>query len=36
MPVQDEYVVEILRDVGLISHEDLQQAKEMAGRAEGG
>jgi len=30
MPVQDEYVVEILRDVGLISHEDLQQAKEMS------
>jgi general secretion pathway protein E/type IV pilus assembly protein PilB len=30
MPVQDEYVVEILRDVGLISHEDLDQAKEMA------
>jgi type IV pilus assembly protein PilB len=30
MPVQDEYVVEILRDMGLISHEDLQQAKEMA------
>ena len=30
MPVQDEYVVEILRDVGLISHEDLRQAKEIA------
>ena len=30
MPVQDEYVVEILRDVGLVSHEDLQKAKEMA------
>jgi general secretion pathway protein E/type IV pilus assembly protein PilB len=30
MPVQDEYVVEILQDVGLITHEDLQKAKEMA------
>jgi type IV pilus assembly protein PilB len=30
MPAQDEYVVEILRDVGLVSHEDLLKAKEMA------
>ena len=30
MPVQDEYVIEILRDVGLITHEDLQKAKEAA------
>jgi general secretion pathway protein E/type IV pilus assembly protein PilB len=29
MPAQDEYVVEILRDVGLISHEDLLKAKDM-------
>jgi len=29
MPAQDEYVVEILRDVGLITHEDLLKAKEM-------
>ncbi len=30
MPAQDEYVVEILCDVGLISHEDLQRAREKA------
>ncbi len=30
MPVQDEYVMEILRDVGLISYDDLQKAKETA------
>src|SRR3989442_15914403 len=30
MAAQDEYVVEILRDVGLISHEDLHKAKEMS------
>ena len=30
MPAQDEYVVEILRDVGLVTHEDLQKAKEQA------
>ncbi len=30
MPVQDEFVVEILRDVGLITHEDLVKAKELA------
>lgn len=30
MPAQDEYVVEILRDVGLISLDDLQQAREAA------
>jgi len=30
MPAQDEFVVEILRDVGLVSHEDIQQAKEQA------
>ncbi len=29
MPVQDEFVVEILRDVGLITHEDLVKAKEL-------
>jgi general secretion pathway protein E/type IV pilus assembly protein PilB len=29
MPAQDEYVVEILRDVGLITHEDLLKAKDM-------
>jgi len=30
MPAQDEFVVEILRDVGLVSHEDIQKAKESA------
>ena len=30
MPAQDEYVVEILRDVGLVSHEDILKAKERA------
>jgi general secretion pathway protein E/type IV pilus assembly protein PilB len=30
MAAQDEYVVEILRDVGLVSHEDLLKAKEMS------
>ncbi len=30
MPAQEEYVVEILRDVGLVNHEDLLQAKEKA------
>jgi general secretion pathway protein E/type IV pilus assembly protein PilB len=30
MPAQDEYVVEILRDVGLVTHDDLQAAKEKA------
>jgi general secretion pathway protein E/type IV pilus assembly protein PilB len=29
MPAQDEYVVEILRDVGLVTHEDILQAKEL-------
>jgi type IV pilus assembly protein PilB len=29
MPAQDEYVVEILRDLGLITHEDLLKAKDM-------
>src|ERR1035438_7488701 len=35
MPAQDEYIVEILRDVGLISHEDILKAKERV-KAEGG
>jgi type IV pilus assembly protein PilB len=35
MPAPDEYVVEILRDVGLVSHDDLQKAKDVA-RANGG
>jgi general secretion pathway protein E/type IV pilus assembly protein PilB len=30
MPAQDEYIVEILRDVGLVSHEDIAKAKERA------
>jgi general secretion pathway protein E/type IV pilus assembly protein PilB len=30
MPAQDEYVVEILRDVGLVAHEDILKAKERA------
>jgi type IV pilus assembly protein PilB len=30
MPAQDEYVIEILRDMGLISHDDIQSAKAMA------
>ena len=30
MPAQDEYIVEILKDVGLISLEDLAKAKEQA------
>jgi type IV pilus assembly protein PilB len=30
MAAQDEYVVEILRDVGLITHDDLQKAKEVS------
>ena len=34
MPAQDEYVVEILRDVGLVAHEDILKAKERA-KAEG-
>src|ERR1017187_1022760 len=34
MPAQDEYIVEILRDVGLISHEDILKAKERV-KAEG-
>ncbi len=29
MPAQDEYVVEILRDVGLVTHDDIQKAKDM-------
>jgi type IV pilus assembly protein PilB len=29
MPAQDEYVVEILRDVGLVTHEDILRAKDM-------
>ena len=33
MPAQDEYIVEILRDVGLVSHEDILKAKELS-RAE--
>ncbi len=34
MAAQDEYVVEILRDVGLVSHEDILKAKERS-KAEG-
>ena len=34
MPAQDEYIVEILRDVGLVSHEDILKAKERV-KAEG-
>ncbi len=34
MPAQDEYVVEILRDVGFVTHEDILKAKERA-KAEG-
>src|SRR5580692_235270 len=30
MPAQDEYIVEILRDVGLVSHEDILRAKEVS------
>ncbi len=30
MPAQDEYVVDILLDVGLVTHEDVQAAKEQA------
>ena len=30
MPAQDEYIVEILRDLGLVSHEDILKAKERA------
>ncbi len=30
MPAQDEFVIEILRDVGLVSHEQILQAKESA------
>jgi general secretion pathway protein E/type IV pilus assembly protein PilB len=30
MPAQDEYIVEILRDVGLVSHEDILKAKERS------
>jgi type IV pilus assembly protein PilB len=30
MPAQDEYIVEILRDVGLVSHEDILKAKELS------
>jgi len=30
MPAQDEYVVEILRDVGLVTHEDILKAKDRA------
>jgi general secretion pathway protein E/type IV pilus assembly protein PilB len=30
MPAQDEFVIEILRDMGLVSHEDILQAKEVA------
>jgi general secretion pathway protein E/type IV pilus assembly protein PilB len=33
MPAQDEYIVEILRDVGLISNDDITKAKEKS-RAE--
>ncbi len=35
MPAQDEYIVEILRDLGLISHDDIQKAKERAKTEEG-
>jgi general secretion pathway protein E/type IV pilus assembly protein PilB len=30
MPAQDEYIVEILRDVGLVTHEDILRAKEVS------
>jgi general secretion pathway protein E/type IV pilus assembly protein PilB len=30
MPAQDEYIVEILRDVGLVSHEDILKAKDVS------
>src|SRR5579859_668605 len=30
MPAQDEYIVEILRDVGLVSHEDILKAKDKS------
>ena len=30
MAAQDEYIVEILRDVGLVSHEDILKAKEVS------
>src|SRR5271169_1658212 len=30
MPAQDEYIIEILRDVGLVSHEDILKAKERS------
>jgi len=35
MPAQDEYVIEILLDVGLITHDDLQQAREQV-KTDGG
>src|ERR1022692_2405138 len=35
MAAQDEYIVEILRDVGLVSHEDILKAKERS-KADGG
>ena len=35
MPAQDEYIVEILRDLGLISHDDIQKAKERVKTEEG-
>jgi type IV pilus assembly protein PilB len=31
MPAQDEYVVDILLDVGLVTHDDVQKAKELSG-----
>jgi type IV pilus assembly protein PilB len=34
MPAQDEYIVEILRDVGLVSNEDILKAREKS-KAEG-
>jgi type IV pilus assembly protein PilB len=30
MPAQDEYILEILRDVGLVSHEDILKAREKS------
>ena len=36
MPAQDEYIVEILRDLGLVSHEDIQKARERAKTEQGG
>jgi general secretion pathway protein E/type IV pilus assembly protein PilB len=36
MPAQDEYIVEILRDLGFISHDDIQKAKERAQTGEEG